>query len=223
MISLLLKPYDNVYAQMDGGAGWANAAYLAKILAENIKHAQQFQMMIEQSRTHKEYLQMINAGIENAVGLLTTLPVKDERILAELRSFQSASKTIEDLYGVVPKSKEAQLQFLHDQTIAESLRMVNGVKDYSQIQEENAIKISIQSRQASPKGAERMNVETSAQILHTLNQLLRVNGQILKLQSEQFASSNKDGKDSVKGFNKVNNDLQVNLSSFRGNFNFPRF
>ena len=85
------------------------------------------------------------------------------------------------------------------------------------------LKISIQSRQASPKGAARMNAEVNAQILHTLNQLLRVNGQMLKLQSESLALNNKDGKDSVLGHQKVKQDLKSGLTSFRGDFNLPRF
>jgi hypothetical protein len=207
----------------DGGAGWANAVYLAKILAENIRRYQQLKLMIDQAKDSDQYLRLINQGIENSIGLINSLPVKDERILDELKSFQDAMNSVDKLYGAIPKSEEAALQLLHDQSVAESFKMVNASKEYSRLQEENAVKISIQSRQASPKGAARMSAEVNAQILHTLNQLLRVNGQMLKLQSESLAMNNKDGKDSVLAHQKVRNDLKSGLSSFRGNFNFPRF
>ena len=207
----------------DGGAGWAQIPYLVKILAENIKRYQQLRMMIDQAQNHDQYFRLINQGLENSIGLVNSLPIKDEEILADLRNFQNAVKTIEEVYGKIPQSEEAVLQLLHDQSVAESLKMVNVTKDYSKKQEENAHRISIQSRQASPKGAARMTAETNAQILHTLNQLLRINGQMLKQQSETLAMNNKQGKDSVHSHKKVKTDMTSSLTGFRGDFSFPKF
>jgi len=207
----------------DGGAGWANAVYLAKILEENYRRYQQLKMMIDQAKNQGEYLRLLNQGLENSIGLMNSLPVKDERILDDLGSFQNALSTIEKIYGQIPKSAESATQILHDQTVAESLKMVNASKEYSKLQEENALKISIQTRQASPKGAARMTAETSAQILHTLNQILRINGQILKLQSESLAMNNKVDKDSIMGHQKIKSDMESSLSGFHGDFKFPRF
>jgi hypothetical protein len=207
----------------DGGAGWANAAYLAQILAESIKQYQQLKMMLEQTKNSDQYFSLINEGLENSIGLLNALPIKDEKILDELRNFQGAMNTVEEIYGKIPKSSEGKLQLLHDQTVAESIRMVGQIKEYSRLQEENANKIAIQSRGASPKGAARMNAESNAQILHTLNQLLRVNGQLLKLHSEGLAMDNKFEKDSVEGHNKIAKDMKSGLSNFKGDFNLPRF
>jgi hypothetical protein len=140
-------------------------------------------------------------------GYLESLPVKDEKVLADLKNFKEAVNKIAELYGAVPKSKEEAMQRLHDQTVAESLRMVNTFKEFSTTQEENSIRIGIDSRNASPKGAMRMQAETSAQILRSLSQLIRLNTQMLKLQSEQFGMQNKMGKESVANFQRVNNDL----------------
>lgn len=221
--SIALTPYESKAFWGDGGAGWANAAYLAKILTENIRRYQQLRLMIDTAKNSDQYIRLINQGIENSIGLINSLPVKDERILDELKSFQLAMNSVNKIYGAIPNSSESVLQLLNDQSVAESLKMVNASKEYSRLQEENAVKISIQSRQASPKGAARMNAEVSAQILHTLNQLLRVNGQMLKLQSESLALNNKDGKDSVLGHQKVKQDLKHGLTGFRGDFNLPRF
>ena len=43
---LALKPKTSLAVWGDGGAGWANAAYLAKILTENYRRYQQLRMMI---------------------------------------------------------------------------------------------------------------------------------------------------------------------------------
>jgi hypothetical protein len=207
----------------DGGAGWAQIPYLVKILAENIKRYQQLKSMVDTARNRDQYIRLINSGLENSLGLLNSLPIKDERILSELHNFQKAFNTIQEVYGSIPKSNEAALHMLHDQSVAESIKMASNIKKYATKQEENANKISIQSRRASPKGAVRMNAETNSKILHTLNQLLRINGQILKLQSENLAMNNKAGKDSVGHFNKINSDIKSNLKNFDGSMKLPKF
>lgn len=219
ILILFLPICPSAKADLFGG----DVAVLTQILVENIRRYQQLQMMIGQNKEHSEFLRKLNHGLENSIGLLQSMPVKDERILAELREFQGALQSVTDLYGKIPKSQEARMQTLHDQTIAESLRMVNAFKDYSESQEQNSIMIAAQSREASPKGAARMQAETSAQILRTLSQLIRVNTQILKLQSEQFGMNNKTGKDSVGNFQKVNNDMGKSFQSLKSDMGLIRF
>lgn len=179
--------------------------------------------MIQQGREADQYLHLINAGIENSIGLLNALPIKDERILAELQNFKKAVDTVADVYGRVPRSKEQTLQLLHDQTVAESFRMANSFKEYSDQQEQNSVKIAIQSRQASPKGAARMQAETSAQILGSLAQLIRLNTQMLKLQSEQLALNNKTGKDQVAGYQRIDQSLSNGFQNFKLDTSLARF
>ena len=207
----------------DGGAGWAQISYLVKILDENIKRYQQLQAMIGQSKEHYEYLRAIHSGLENSIGLLESLPVKDEKILAELATFRKSLDMVNNIYGTVPKSKEARLHTLHDKTIAESLRMINSFKEFSRQQEENSVRLSVLGREASPKGAARMQVETSAQILKSLNQLIRLNTQMLKLQSESIAASNKKSKDNVRRFQKAKQDLGKGFKSLRFNPHLFRY
>lgn len=200
-----------------------DVAVLIEILAENIKHYYQLQQMIGQARSTEDYLRLVNSGIDNSMGLLNTLPIKDEGIMADLASFKQALNAVENLYGAVPKSKEQMLHLLNDQTIAESIRMANSFKKYSQDQEENSVRIAIQSRQASPKGAARMQAETSAQILQSMSQLIRLNTQMLKLQSEQFAMQNKNGKTEVANFMRVNDGLTNGFKNFKLDMSLGKF
>lgn len=196
---------------------------LLEILAQNIKHYYQFQQMISQARSTEDYLRLVNAGIDNSMGLLNVLPVKDEGIMQDLQTFKQALTTLEDVYGGVPKSKEQVLQLLNDQTVAESIRMANSFKKYSQEQEENSVKIAIQSRQASPKGAARMQAETSAQILRSLSQLIRLNTQMLKMQSEQFAMENRAGKIQTSNYLKVNEGISNGFKNFKLDMSLGKF
>lgn len=212
-------PHMSAQADIWGG----DVAVLMQILQENIRHYYQLQEMIGQGRESANYLKWINQGIDNSIGLLNSLPVKDERVLAELREFQGALKKIQGVYGSVPTSPMGEIQSLQDQIVAESLRMVGDFKDFSSRQEKNSEVIASQARDASPKGAARMQAETSAQILRSLSQLIRLNTQILKLQSERMAFDNKQSKDGVANFQKVNRDFGRGFSKFNPDMKLVRF
>lgn len=200
-----------------------DVAVLAQILVENIRRYQQLQQMIGQGRNQMDFLRTIHAGLDNSIGLLESLPIKDEKILAELRTFKDAVDRVQIIYGRIPKSPDEALHLLHDQSVAESLRMANSFKEFSDTQEKNSLLIAAQAREASPKGAARMQAETSAEILRTLSQLIRLNTQMLKLQSEQIAMANKSAKDEVAGFQKINQDLGNGFSKFKPDMKFIAF
>lgn len=220
---LALSSFSSKAAAFTDGSGWVQVSYLIKILAENIKHYYQLRALIETAQDQRDYLRLINSGIDNSLGLLESLPIKDEKVLAEIRNFKEAVNKIAVLYGEIPKSKEEVMQRLHDQTVAESLRMVNAFKEFSAVQEENSIRIGIDSRNASPKGAMRMQAETSAQILRSLSQLIRLNTQMLKMQSEQFGMQNKMGKESVSNFQRVNKDFGQSFSKMNPQMKLIKF
>lgn len=196
---------------------------LAQILAEEIKSFEQLRMILETGNDQRDLLRALNDGIDNSIGLLGSLPIKDEKILSDLRSFRGAVDKVQSLYGEAPISPMQNVQILQDQTVAESLKMANDFKEYSTIQERNSDAIARDSRQASTKGAVRMQAETSAEILRTLSQLLRLNTQMLKLQSEQVAVQNKTSKDEVTSFQKVNRDIGSGFSNFKPDMSLNRF
>lgn len=200
-----------------------DVAVLMQILQENIRHYYQLQQMIQQGRNTDGYLRWINAGLDNSIGLLNSLPIRDEQVLASLREYRTALGKIETVYGSIPRSPEDMLHKLQDQTVAESLKMANDFKEYSTVQERNSDLIAVQARQASPKGAARMQAETSAEILKSLSQLLRLNTQMLKLQSEQLAFTNKQSKDGVANYQKVSRDLGSGFANFNPDMKLVHF
>jgi hypothetical protein len=211
-----------------GGLG--SVAVLGKILAEAIKQYKEMkkivtngQDLLNSSKDMKRLMDSVNSGIDNALNLLETLPIKDENILSELRNFREAYSAISDIYGRIPIGPEARMLEIHDQTIAESLKVANLLKSYAEKQEQNARFIINQSPHASPKGAARMNAQGTGAILFTLNQILRVNGQILKLQSEILGMQNKGGKEAAYHYHMVSGDIQRSLHSFDGDFSTPKF
>jgi hypothetical protein len=207
----------------DGGAGWAQLPYLIKILEENYKRYKQLQIMIQSAKNQEEFLKSLTTGLDNSIGLLESLPLKNEKILSDLKDFKKGYNSVLDLYGAIPKSKEEALQVLHDKSVAESFKMVAMTDDHSRLQEENADLIKINAREASLKGAARMTAESNALILDSLNQLIKLQAQSLKLQSEQLAIQNKNSKTQVDSFQKINHGLSDGFKKFQQQPRLVRF
>lgn len=207
----------------DGGAGWAQIPYLVKILAENYKRYQQLRSMMDQARHSDNYFRTIHQGLENITGLMQSLPIKDHGVLQELRDFNRSMKAVANIYGQIPKSPEEALHKLHDQTVAESLRMVNSFKDFSKSQETNSDSLRVQGQSASPKGAARATAVSNALILKSVNQLIRLQSQSLKMQSEEFALKNRNDKHSVSSYQRVNKGLGKAFKNFKREPGFIRF
>jgi len=204
-----------------GGA--SNIPYLIKLVAQAIKQYQQLRTLVKQAKSTENLLKMANSGIDEALSYLDTLPIKDENILGEIKNFRRAISEIEKIYGGIPPGQDYNMLSLHDKTIAESLKISGTLKDYAEKQERLAKSISHKAGSSSPKGAARINAQTNAAILHTLNQILRINGQLLKLHSEEFAMANKKGKESAIHYQKVSSDLENSMIGFKGDFKTPTF
>jgi hypothetical protein len=221
IVGVLLAFVFETPAQADIFGG--DVAVLVKILTEDLRRYSQLQQMLSQSKGASDYLRWLNAGIDNSVGILESLPIRDEKVLAEIRDFRAALAKVRLLYGPVPPSPIGDIQILEDQTVAESLRMANDFKEYSITEEQNSALIASEARDASPKGAARMQAEMSAHILKSLSQLIRLDTQLLKLQSEQMAVTNKQSKDGVANYQQVNRDLGSAFSSFNPDLQLVRF
>jgi len=180
--------------------------------------------MLGDVRGSHNLLRKVNAGLDNVLGILIEMPIKDEKILGDLARYRDALRRIEHLYGVVPKSKEELIHRLHDRTVSESIKMISQALNYTKTQELNAKRLSKRVQAASPKGAAKMNVEVNSAILHSLNQLIKINGQMLKVQAEVLATNNKGEKEHVNYLRKIGGDFKKGVKFMtKEDFKMPRF
>lgn len=205
------------------GSGWAAVSYLIKLVEQSLRQYQQLQMMIQYSRDAQSYAREINSGLEASIVLLESLPIRDEKILGQLRTFQRSLQEIEKIYGAIPKSPDGAFQQVNDLAVAESLKMVNNATEYAEKQELNSARLEARSWDMSPKGAMRMQTQVSSQILLTLNQILRMNAQLLKMQSAQVAAKNREEKQDVMKFQRFSKEVNITSKTFTGNMNLPKF
>lgn len=216
-IFFLILFMDNAYAM-----GGVEIPYLIEILSENIKRYEQLREVIQQGRDSEQLLRVLNEGIDNSTGLLSMLSIEEEN-LPQLNQLRDARDKVRNLYGTIPKGEESSLFRLHDESASEGFKMASASKGYAGRQEQNATKVFKQAANASPRGAQRMTAQMSAQLLHALNQLIRINSQILKLQSERLAVKTKHGKDSARHFNRLNRDIEQTFKRYKIHNRFPRF
>ena len=195
---LLLPTTHGVWG--DGGAGWAQIPYLVQIVQENVKQ-------FKQLRDIQNYEKLINEGVLDVQGLMNVVPI-DKETVAWLRRIEKTRGNIEKVYGQIPTSPDYDLHEKNDQVIAESLTLQKSLAVYTKTQEINAFNLASQARKLSPKGAAHATVKANAQILHALNQLIKINGQLLKLQGRKLALENKNQKEEVKNFMKETQRLK---------------
>lgn len=165
----------------------------------------------------------INSGLNASIQLLESLPIKDEKILGQLRTFQRSLKEVEKIYGAIPQSPDSSFQQVNDMAVAESLKMVSSATDYAEKQEANSARLEARSWDMSPKGAMRMQAQINSQILLTLNQILRMNAQLLKIQSADLAAKNREEKQDVMKFHRFSKEVSITSKAFSGDLRLPKF
>ncbi len=180
-------------------------------------------MMIQYSKDAQAYAREINSGLDASIRLMESLPIKDEKILGQLRTFQRSLQEIEKIYGAIPKSPDQPFQQVNDMAVAESLKMVSNATDYAEKQEMNSARLEARSWDMSPKGAMRMQAQVSSQILLTLNQILRMNAQLLKMQSADLAAKNREEKQDVMKFQRFSKEVAITSKAFTGDLSLPKF
>ena len=203
--------------------GTAQIPYLMRLITESVERYAQLQEMIRQGHLRDEFERRLHRGIDNALGVVLAEVIEDAGFLDELKTTEEILRALEKLYGVISKNELSPMFKLHDKSIAESVKMINRALEYAKRQEKNAQAVFAQAPTASPRGASRMSAVTNAQILHSLSQLIKLNGQMLKLQSEQFGLQNREGKESVMHFLTANEELGENFKTYKGGGRLPRF
>ena len=206
LVFILILSFKKAHAFLgDGGAGWAQVPYLIQIVQENIKR-------FKQLRDIQSFEKLIHEGVIDLQGIEELIPI-DKDILIELKRNH---KRIKEIYGDIPESIDQEIHRQNDNAIAESMSLHDSLASYTKALDRNATKLTRQAGVMSPKGAARAVVITNAQILHALNQLIKVNGQLLKIQSGKLALENKNEKEKINNLKEESEGLHAgfkNISS----------
>jgi uncharacterized protein YaaN involved in tellurite resistance len=178
--------------------------------------------MIGNGQDTLNYLHDINRGIADAMRITRTMNTTVQPgILSDLQSTEDILSRLQDLYGRIPRTSEAAVQQTTDQSVAEAIQIHNQVYQYADQVDPEAERIKDYARDVSPLGAQKLSAQALGVLINVMNQILRTNGAMLKLQSEQLAMSNKREKLNSEQFKTQYDDLSQAFGSLKSQYQLP--
>lgn len=219
LVLTLLAPAVPARADFWGG----DLVYLAQILQQAIIQVEQLKRIFGTSKESYEFLQQINEGQRQALRILETMNrTLKPGALSDLKDVDAVIREIESLYGKIPVTAESKTQSVHDLTVAESIQLHNDAFKYADTVDPEAQRIINYAQVASPQGAAKTSLEAQGAMIHVLNQVLRTNAAILKIQSENLAMQNRKLKLQSEAFRVQYDELSNGLSGGgKASFDLP--
>ena len=196
--------------------------YLAQILQQAILQVQQLKSILGNGRESLNFMQDINQGFRDAMRIVNTMnrTLKGGN-LSDINDLVSLARELEQIYGKVPVTSEAKLQSTHDVTVAESIQLHNDAFRYAENVDPEAERMKEYAQVASPQGAAKASLQAQGVQIHVLNQILRTNAALLKVQSEQLAMQNRRAKLQSEQFRAQYSELSDSAQNFQPGFDLP--
>lgn len=199
----------------------ADIPILMQILAQAIEEVTQLEALLGNGRDSLNYMHDLNQGLRDAMTLRETLNRTMKSGNWNLNDVNDILRQMERLYGKIPATAEAQTQSTHDMTVAESIELHNDAFRYADEIDPEAERIKQYANVASPQGAAKASVQAQGVTIHVLNQILRTNAALLKVQSEQLAMQNRKSKLQSEQFRDQYNELGEVLQASKGGYDLP--
>jgi hypothetical protein len=168
---------------------------LMEIVVNTAQQLIQIKNMLQNGRDTLGLLRDVNEGIREAMGIIRTLNTTIRGgMYSQYQTPEQVLNAIQNLYGLVPKTTEAQIQNTHDQAVAEAIELHNDAFRYADMVDPEAERIKDYSRGVSPAGAGRLTAQSLGVLIHVSNQILRTNAAMLKLLGQNLALQNRQSK-----------------------------
>lgn len=199
----------------------ADLPLLAQILAQAIQQVSQLQSILGNGQDSLNFIRDLNQGLRDAMRLQETLNRTIKSGNWNLNDVNDILRQMEQIYGKIPLTAEARNQSMHDMTVAESIQLHNDAFRYADTVDPEAERMKQYANIASPQGAAKASLQAQGVTIHVLNQLLRTNAALLKVQSEQLAMQNRKSKLQSEQFRSQYDELGRVLQSSKGGFDLP--
>lgn len=190
LLVLSLQP-SVAYADFFGG----DLPLLSQIVANTLQQLTKLQTIIGKNQESLDLMRDVNRGIRDAMRIISTMNTTlSPGILSDLQRVEQVLGTIEDLYGRIPKTQSSDLQRTTDISAAEGIQLHNEAFRYADKIDPEAERIKSYAKDVNPLGAQKLSAQALGVVIHVMNQVLRTNAAMLKLQSEQLALQNRREK-----------------------------
>jgi len=218
-VSIAMKP-PQARADLFGG----DVAVLIQILAQNIKQLIELQQIVSTGKDNLALLKEINRGINDSLNLIRTIsPYVSPGMFSELKKVEDVLQKFGSIYGTIVNSPDALAQKSVDTAVAEAVTMNNAIYEYTAEIDKIGEDIKSFSHDVSPGGAAKLTAQSMGVMLHVMNQQLRAQGTLLKLQAQGLAQSNKKEKDHTAEYLKSATVISDAMKASNAKFERPRF
>lgn len=198
--------------------------YLSQILQQSIYQLEQLRQITGTGEESLKILRNANRGLNEAMYMKESVNrLKNPGSFSDLRNINEAIYTVKNLYGRIPKTSEAKLQKKTDLTVAESLHHHNEAFKYAKETDGEALRMKNYAHRASQAGATKTLLEGQALMIHTLNQILRTNASLLKIQTQRLALQNKTSKNHSRQFQVQYSELGEAFKNLDPNYTLSLF
>jgi len=195
---------------------------LQQILQNSISQLAQLQQLLGTGQDTLNLLHEVNRGLNQALRLKETInSTMRPGAFSDLQNINSTLQTLEDLYGKIPNTSEKRVQQMTDQTVAEAIQLHNEAFSYADRIDPEAERIKDHALLSSPAGATKLTAQSIGVMIHVLNQILRTNAAMLKLQGEQLALNNRKGKIESAQFKAQYDGMARGLKDLKPTYELP--
>lgn len=193
--------------------------YLAQILQQAIMQVEQLRSILGNGRDSLNFMRDLNQGLRDAIRLINTMNrTMNGGNLSDIRDLTNLIKELETIYGKIPATSESKIQSTHDLTVAQSIQLHNDAFRYADEIDPEAERMKQYAQVASPQGAAKASLQAQGVQIHVLNQILRTNAALLKVQSENLAFQNRKAKIQSEQFRQQYSELARSLQGFKPGF-----
>lgn len=168
---------------------------LANILAQAIEQLSELEQILGTGQDQISFLRQINEGVSQAMGLMRTAnSTLKPGVFFQYQGLDQMLSLLRQAYGMVPKTRDSQVEALTDESVAEAISLHNDAFTYADGIDPEAERIKDFSKDTSPLGAARLTAESLGVLIHVSNQILRTQAEALNIQSENLAMTNRREK-----------------------------
>jgi hypothetical protein len=190
-LTLMLVYPAGAHADIFGG----DDVILANILAEAIEQLTQLEQILGTGQDQISFLRQINEGVSQAMGIMRTAnSTLKPGVFFQYQGLDQMLSLTRQVYGVVPHTRDSQMEELTDENVAEAISLHNDAFAYADGIDPEAERIKDFSKDTSPLGAARLTSESLGVLIHVSDQILRTQAEALNIQSENLALTNRREK-----------------------------
>lgn len=201
----------------------ADVAVLSQILIQSIETVIQLKSILDTGEDTLSLLRDVNSGVASGLDLIRVVnPKFNPGVYGNLNDSASVLRTVQEIYGAVPKGADEALMSSQDQSVAETIAMNRTMYDYADSVDRESERIIYHAGVVSPQGAGKLQGQALGVLIGVTTQILRVQSQLLKLTAQNTAMQNRREKISSESFQQNYQGISNGLKGLPTNTDLPR-